>query len=158
MKYATALVFSAFFAGQLWAADGAQTDEGTTNTEEPMSAVEVNLSDFLWLKRPIVVFADTPADPRFQRQMDLLAARPEALEERDVVILVDTDPEALGPLRKKLRPRGFMLALIGKDGGVKLRKPFPWDVRELSRAIDKMPTRLQELRDKRAAQEPVLND
>ena len=36
-------------------------------------------------------------------------------------------------LRQKLRPRGFMLVLIGKDGGVKLRKPFPWDVREISR-------------------------
>lgn len=158
MKHAIAFVFSAFFAGQLWAADGAQATAETAEPEAPLSAVEVNLSDFLWLKRPIVVFADTPADPRFQRQMELLTARPGPLEERDVVILVDTDPDALGPLRKKLRPRGFMLALIGKDGGVKLRKPFPWDVRELSRAIDKMPMRRQELRDKRAAQEPVLND
>jgi len=39
--------------------------------------------------------------------------------------------------------------LIGKDGGVKLRKPFPWSVRELSRSIDKMPMRQQELRDRR---------
>jgi hypothetical protein len=50
-------------------------------------------------------------------------------------------------LRTKLRPRGFMVVLIGKDGGVKLRKPFPWDVREFSRSIDKMPMRQQELRD-----------
>ena len=40
-----------------------------------------------------------------------------------------------------------MLTVIGKDGGVKLRKPFPWDVRELSRSIDKMPLRQQEIRD-----------
>jgi len=40
-----------------------------------------------------------------------------------------------------------MLVLIGKDGGVKLRKPFPWNVREISRVIDKMPMRRQEIND-----------
>ena len=31
------------------------------------------------------------------------------------------------------------------DGQVKLRKPLPWDVRELTRSIDKMPLRQQEI-------------
>jgi len=52
-------------------------------------------------------------------------------------------------VRRELRPRGFMLALVGKDGQIKLRKPAPWDVRELSRSIDKMPMRQQEIRDRR---------
>ena len=111
-------------------------------------ASEVALADFLWLARPVVVFADTPADPRFQEQMDLLAARTSALAERDVVIIVDTDPQANTDIRRKLRPRGFMMALVGKDGGVKLRKPLPWSVREISRSIDKMPMRRQEIRDR----------
>ena len=117
----------------------------------PKDVVELNLNDFLWEKRPIVVFADTPKDPAFIRQLELLEARTDALALRDVVILTDTDPSVLTPLREKLRPRGFMLVLIGKDGGVKLRKPFPWSVRELSRAIDKMPMRQQEIRDRKAA-------
>ena len=67
---------------------------------------------------------------------------------RDVIIITDTDPAERNRIcARKLRPRGFMLVLIGKDGGVKLRKPFPWDVRELSRQIDKMPIRQQEIRD-----------
>jgi hypothetical protein len=41
-----------------------------------------------------------------------------------------------------------MLTLIGKDGEVKLRKPFPWDVREISRSIDKMPMRQREIRER----------
>lgn len=41
-----------------------------------------------------------------------------------------------------------MLAIIDKDGGVKQRKPLPWSVREISRAIDKMPTRQQEIQDR----------
>ena len=106
---------------------------------------ELDLSDFLWKSRPIVVFSDSPNDPNFIRQLELLHQRTEDLEERDVVVLTDTDPSASGPLRKQLRPRGFMLVIIGKDGEVKLRKPFPWSVREISRAIDKMPLRQQEV-------------
>ncbi|MFQ6551669.1 DUF4174 domain-containing protein [Aestuariibius insulae] len=115
-----------------------------------LEAVDVTLDDFRWLARPVVVFADTPNDPRFQTQIELLAARMEDLAERDVVVLTDTDPEAFSSLREQLRPRGFMLVVLGKDGGVKLRKPVPWDVRELSRSIDKMPLREQEIRDRRA--------
>ena len=107
---------------------------------------EAGLAPFLWRARPIVVFADTPADPAFRQQMAFLAERADALAERDVVVIADTDPAAGSALRRELRPRGFMMALVGKDGGVKLRKPFPWDVRELTRTIDKMPLRQQEVR------------
>ncbi|WP_411233988.1 DUF4174 domain-containing protein [Marivita sp. S0852] len=116
-----------------------------------LSADEVSLDDFLWINRPVVVFADTPADPRFVQQMQLLLREYDELEVRDVVVITDTDPDAQSELRTKLRPRGFMLALIGKDGQVKLRKPLPWSVRELSRTIDKMPTRQQEIRDRRVS-------
>ena len=110
-------------------------------------AAEVDLGEFKWVARPVVVFADAPIQPAFQEQIELLTARQDELVGRDVVIIVDTDPEARSDIRTKLRPRGFMLTLIGKDGGVKLRKPFPWDVRELTRSIDKMPMRQQEIRD-----------
>ncbi len=117
-----------------------------------VDAAGIDLEAFRWIARPIVVFADTPADPRFREQVDLLTSRPGELVERDVIVIVDTDPAGRSAVRQKLRPRGFMLALIGKDGGVKLRKPFPWDVRELSRSIDKMPLRQDELRARRAAE------
>ena len=105
------------------------------------------LEDFLWIARPVVVFADTPADPAFQQQLELLQERVDELAARDVVIITDTSRSDISEVRRKLRPRGFMLTLVGKDGGVKLRKPFPWDVRELTRSIDKMPLRRQEIRD-----------
>jgi len=78
--------------------------------------------------------------------MELLAERPEELIERDVVVITDTDPDANSPIRQELRPRGFALVLIGKDGFKYLRKPRPWDVREISRSIDKMPLRQDEMR------------
>ncbi len=112
-------------------------------------AADITLSELQWQARPLVVFADTPNDPNFQQQIDLLLARMEELALRDVIVLTDTDPAAMSNLRTQLRPRGFMLALLAKDGTVAFRKPFPWDVREISRSIDKMPLRDQEIRDRR---------
>lgn len=114
----------------------------------PWAAAQ-DLSEYLWLKRPLVIFADTPNNPHFKRQLELLADDPQALIDRDVEVLTDTDPTTLSPLREKLRPRGFVLVLVGKDGKVKLRKPRPWTVREISRAIDNFPLRIDELRAQR---------
>lgn len=109
----------------------------------------IDLEDFIWSKRPLIVFADSADDPRFVQQMDFITDRLQDLHERDVIVLTDTDRQAETALREKLHPRGFALVLIGKDGTVYLRKPAPWDVREISRVIDKMPLRQQEIRDRR---------
>lgn len=111
----------------------------------PRSAEGLTLDEFLWIARPIVVFADTPADPRFIEQMELLTQRPEALLERDVVIITDTDPAARSEIRLALRPRGFSLVIVTKDGAVGLRRPAPRDVREIIRAIDNFQLRQEEL-------------
>ena len=109
---------------------------------------ETTLEDFAWTHRPIIVFSNNPNDINFTIQVNMLRSNIEALEERNVVVLLDSDPKAESTLRKILRPRGFALILIGKDGQIKLRKPFPWDVRALSRTIDKMPMRRQEIQAK----------
>ncbi len=110
----------------------------------PTPASEVTLDDFLWLKRPVVVFADSAEDPSFKRQMLLLEDNLDALDDRDVVIITDTDPSAKTSVRLKLRPRGFSLVLMDKDGKAIVRKPLPWNVREITRAIDKFPLARQE--------------
>ncbi|MDX5382594.1 MAG: DUF4174 domain-containing protein [Rhodobacterales bacterium] len=143
MKNIFALVIAGLLAFPAGAADTAEGPPALPLVQ----GTDVDLSEFLWTKRPVVVFADTPNDPRFIEQMNFLNADIPALLVRDIVVLTDTDPAARSALRRKLRPRGFMLVLIDKDGGVKLRKPAPWDVREISRSIDKFPTRQQEIRE-----------
>jgi hypothetical protein len=96
----------------------------------------------------VVVFADSPADPNFVRQMALLAERPDVLAIRNVVVITDTDPAARSEIRRALRPRGFSLVLVGKDGRVIQRKPSPWDVREITGAIDRTPQGQQEIQDR----------
>lgn len=127
----------------------APVDRWREDPSVSFEAVDVTLDDFRWIARLLVVFADDPAVPAFQEQVDLLMSRLDDLIARDVVVITDSDPEAMSDIRRQLRPRGFMLALIGKDGTVALRKPFPWNVREITRSIDKMPLRQQELRESR---------
>lgn len=102
-------------------------------------------ADFRWQARPVVVFADTPDDPAFIRQMREVTSNPRGLVERDVVVITDTDPAAMSDWRRRLKPNGFAIVVIDKDGQVKQRKPIPWSVREISRAIDKFPLRRQEI-------------
>jgi hypothetical protein len=144
MKTLLSLVLAVFIASSATAQDG---DTGPTSTAI-LSADTVNLNDFLWLKRPLVIFADTPADPRYIEQMGYITERLDVLTALDVVVITDTDPDARSELRKTLRPRGFGLVLIGKDGVIYLRKPAPWHVREIIRTIDKLPMRQQELRER----------
>lgn len=114
----------------------------------PVPANSVMLEDLLYLKRPVVVFADTPNDPAFVRQMEFIALGADDLAERDVIVVTDTDPTAKTAWREKLRPRGFSLVLMDKDGKVVIRKPLPWEVREITHAIDKTPLRRQEMQER----------
>lgn len=149
MRPVLTFVFATFFAATSLAAQEPVLEASEGIWDSLVASDSDNLTDFLWTKRPIVVFADTPNDPRFEQQMSLLQERAADLVERDVVVLADTDPESKSALRTKLRPRGFMMVVIGKDGGVKLRKASPWDVREITRVIDKTPSRQREVRDLR---------
>lgn len=127
----------------------ALAQDSTAPTVGPVNAADVTIEQFLWERRPIVIFADTPNDPLFRRQMDWIAADLAALDERDVVVIVDTAPEERSSVRQRLRPRGFSLVVMDKDGEVKNRKPQPQTVREISRTIDRFPLRRQEMLERR---------
>lgn len=105
----------------------------------PIMASEVVPADHLFRQRPVVIFADSASDPAFLRQMDLLARSYADLAERDVMLIIDTDPANPSALRRQLRPRGFSLVLMDKDWKPSLRKPLPWEGREIVNSIDKMP-------------------
>ena len=156
-----ALAASLALAGQTPAQTAAPTDTGSlavaaveagesamvvVDPLEPRDATGLTLDEFRWLARPIIIFADSPNDPRVAEQLQMLAARPDPLLERDVVILIDTDPSAQSAIRMELRPRGFSIVVLQKDGAVGFRRPSPRDVREIIRGIDNFQFRQEELR------------
>lgn len=144
-------IVSLVIAGLIASTAVAETDPDLREFSLFAPADMADLSKFKWKKRPVVVFADSAEDPAFVEQMELLREREDALLARDVVVLVDTDPDARSEMRLKMRPRGFMLVLVGKDGDIVMRKPFPWDVREITRSIDKMPMRQREILESKEA-------
>ena len=140
MKLLRAALFAALLPLSAAAQDGTETA-----TFAPVPAAEIVWADLLYVKRPVVVFADSPNDPNFIRQMELISRDRGDLAERDVIVITDTDPAAKTEVRQKLRPRGFSLVLLDKDLRPVIRKPLPWEVREITHAIDKFPLRRQEI-------------
>ena len=69
------------------AADGAASavEIWQSSPETVFDARDVELDDFKWLARPVVIFADAPENPAFKSQIELLEARLDELVERDVV-------------------------------------------------------------------------
>lgn len=148
MKVLFAMIGAALLAGPA-AAQESLVDRWNEDRTQVFDASEVDLDELRWIARPIIVFGESEFEPQFRRQLDLLISEAAELATRDVILITDTDPDARSDLRTRFRPRAFMLAIVGKDGQIKLRKPAPWDVREISRSIDKMPLRQQEIRDRR---------
>lgn len=147
-------IFSALFivlaaAGMARAQDVSVIDRWQADRSIVFDAADITLDDLQWVARPLVIFADTPNDPRFQQQLTQLLSDADRLAERDVIMISDTDPAARNFVRIALRPRGFALTLVDKDGRVTLRKPAPYSVRELTASIDKSPLRQQEIEDRR---------
>jgi hypothetical protein len=143
----------ALSAAPLAAQDIAATDDTDTVTDAELLSVidrwqadpttifdasEVTLADLEYVARPLIVFANTPNDPDFIEQMRLIAARIDVLAANRVIVIIDTDPAGGSDPRTHLRPRGFSLVLMSDEGRIAQRKPAPWDVREIVRAIDKM--------------------
>ena len=153
MKLLTNIALAVLIALPATAQEQTVHERWEEDRTQVFDGAEIILEDLQWVARPLVIFADTPNDPRFTQQMDLLLADMDELAERDVIVITDTDRAAMSDVRTTLRPRGYMMALVGKDGRVALRKPSPWSVRELSRSIDKMPLRQQEISDRRMVEQ-----
>lgn len=106
------------------------------------------LADLLWSARPVVIFADSPRDPRLARQIAAFEREKDALAERDVVILTDAEPGVSradsSALRKRFRPHDFTVIVVDKDGEVLLRRPVVISADDVTRLIDRTPLRLQE--------------
>lgn len=117
----------------------------------PVDASEVVEDELLYLRRPVIVFADSPHDPNFVRQMELLPRVYDEFIARDVILITDTAPKERSALRMRLRPRGFSIVLMDKDWGAPVRKPLPREGREIINAIDKMPIARSEARERSPA-------
>ena len=108
-------------------------------------AADADLDGFRWNARPVLVFADAENDPGYVSQMDILRDVEDGLADRDIVVMSDAGP-GNSALRERFAPKGFLVVLIGKDGGVKLSRTEPVAANTLFDTIDAMPMRQREMR------------
>lgn len=120
--------------------------------------LNLNTDDWAWTSRPLVVFADSPDEPKLAEQRRAVRMQCEGLAERDMVVIeivgdavkVDGEPRAadVAALKKHydIPPDAtFALRLIGKDTGIKLRRAEPVTMDEIFGLIDSMPMRRREI-------------
>jgi hypothetical protein len=109
--------------------------------------------------RPLLIFAPKPDDPQLEIQMRRIHDSAAALTERDVVVVavpynspsttaaMFTDEDAQAARRRfNVAPGDFVVILIGKDGGEKLRAQKPFSIEKLKDTIDSMPMRQDEMK------------
>ncbi len=101
-----------------------------------------DLSAYQWKKRLVILVGDT-TDVKLKEQKSVLQNHKSELVERDILILPITNTENF---QIDLEANFKGLLLIGKDGGVKLKKAFPVAMTELFEIIDNMPMRKAEIK------------
>jgi hypothetical protein len=122
----------------------------------------MDLDAFKWKNRLIFLFAPHADDPMLDALRREISSRPQAVKERDLVVFeilesgdsrMDATP--IGPqtatlLRERfgIPPETFTLILVGKDGGVKLRRNDYVELEAVFALIDSMPMRRNEMRRK----------
>ncbi len=110
---------------------------------------------FIWEKRVIIVVAETPVNEYFKTQMNILGGEKNGLDERDLIVLSNFSDDISAGDRSVLyekygsTEKPFTIVLLGKDGGVKLKRHAPVSADELYTLIDSMPMRRREMKDQK---------
>ena len=122
----------------------------------------MDLTQFQWKNRLLFLFAPDSSDPSFHHLQNQIIDQKSEVEDRDLVVFsvlvqgpsqTDTtalDRQAADSIRERFAvpPNAFSLILIGKDGGVKLKREDPVDLVEVFELIDSMPMRRNEMQQK----------
>ena len=116
------------------------------------------LRAYLWSARVLVVSAPDIEDNDLRLQDQWLGHDAEGQAERELVVLravgqSGTASVEVAAIRERLSmaPDRFEVVLVGKDGGVALRRRQPAPLDELFARIDAMPMRREDLRRRQAA-------
>lgn len=121
----------------------------------PARAAAAELGDYLWERRPLLVFAPTDGDPRLVETVRRIEASRCDFVDRDMVLglivtegtstldgkVVDTNQTQRLWSQFGVDANSFSVVLIGKDGGEKLRVNDVPDLPAFYAVIDGMPMR-----------------
>jgi len=117
----------------------------------------VTLAELREKARPLLIFAPEAKDLRLTDQVGVVRAHQKEAMERDLVAVAVPEsgevalgkmlgPEEAAKARRRFHVKAgeFVVVLVGKDGGEKLRSAKPLPFKRLEDAIDAMPMRKEE--------------
>jgi len=147
MKY---FILLALFVG-MWTANGLANDLNP-----------VDLSADKWKNRLLILFASSEEEEAYLTLKKEIVLQGKEIRDRDLLIfhVLEKGESRLGTerlrsgqalsLKKHLSvpPGQFVIILVGKDGGEKLRQDRLVELKEVFRIIDAMPMRQQEMKKK----------
>ena len=128
----------------------------------PGEATPMDLTQFQWKNRLLFLFAPDRSHPFYDHLYSQIVEQKSEVEDRDLVVFsvllrgssqmnttaIDRQEADSFRDRFKIPPNEFSLILIGKDGGIKLRRNDQVDLAEVFELIDSMPMRRNEMRQK----------
>ena len=123
----------------------------------------MDLTQFQWKNRLLFLFAPDVNNLPFKNLHSEIAAQQAEVKDRDLVVFevlernpsrMDSAPldrQAADSIRDRfgVPPNKFSLILVGKDGGIKLKRHDQADLEEIFKLIDSMPMRQNEMQRKK---------
>ena len=125
----------------------------------PTARTTTSLTAFRDNSRPLLIFAPKANDFQLKIQLHYLQANPSAVTQRDImaiaipitgvaptpITLTSADAQSARQ-RFGVEPGDFLVILLGKDGGEKIRSNRPVTLQTLTEIIDAMPMRQDEMK------------
>jgi len=123
-------------------------------------SIKFSLDDYRWKNRVIILLSDDKKNDDYRQQVDQLYKNSGGVKERDLRIVSVFDngasnldgKEITAGSAQKIQDRygdgrnSFLFLLIGKDGGVKLRRDHSVPAKRIFERIDSMPMRQREIK------------
>ncbi|MDF4223479.1 DUF4174 domain-containing protein [Maribacter sp. M208] len=115
-----------------------------------------NISDFKWKNRIIVLYEHENNTAKVKNALQQINNSTNKLTERDLVVFIYKNGLLYTKENKETTIQnnnivpysydGYML--IGKDGGIKFKSHYPFDIKQVFDLIDSMPMRRSEMKSK----------
>jgi hypothetical protein len=127
-----------------------------------MESNPIDLEAYQWNNRVLIVLAPSPDHPLYRTLESQISVHAGGVTDRDLVIfrLFEMGESRVGPkvltkqqafalrTRFSVKSGQYVVILIGKDGGIKLRREARTDLADIFGLIDSMPMRQKEMQER----------
>ncbi|MEM9077931.1 MAG: DUF4174 domain-containing protein [Bacteroidota bacterium] len=112
-----------------------------------LEAFAQDIKEYQWKNRLLVLVSNASNSSEVNQQHKIFEQKEPQLLERDILLL-KRQPESQDLAHFSLKTNFEGVLLIGKDGGIKLKKPFIVEPQVIFDLVDSMPMRKAEIRSK----------